>query len=103
MNMMTSSKNKLLRKGIILDLIGMSTMFIPFLGPFLDLLWAPYAAKQMNEMYEGRQGKIASIIVFIEEILPGLDFIPTFTLMWLYTFVWKKQDNRQPIKVKVED
>jgi len=100
---MNNSKNKLLRKGIILDLIGMSTMLIPFVGPFIDIIWAPYAAKQMNTMYEGRQGKIASLIVFIEELLPGLDFIPTFTLMWLYTFVWKKQPVLQPLKVKVED
>ena len=100
---MTKSKNKLLIRGIILDLIGLSTMFIPVAGPFIDLLWAPFAAKQMNDMYKGRQGKIASVIVFIEEILPGLDFIPTFTLMWLYTFVWKKQAIGQPIKVKVED
>ncbi len=100
---MTTSKNKLLKKGIILDLMGMSTMFIPVAGLFIDLLWAPYAAKQMNDMYEGKKGKIASIIVFIEEILPGLDFIPTFTLMWLYTFVWKKEDQMQPIIIEVED
>lgn len=100
---MTTSKNKLLKKGIILDLIGMSTMFIPVAGLFIDLLWAPYAAKQMNDMYKGKKGKIASIIVFIEEILPGLDFIPTFTLMWLYTFVWKKEDQMQPITIEVED
>lgn len=100
---MSNQKNKLLRKSILLDLIGMSTMFIPFAGPFIDLLWAPYAAKQMSDMYEGKKGKIASIIVFIEEILPGLDFIPTFTLMWLYTFVWKKESQMQPITVEVED
>jgi hypothetical protein len=97
---MTNNKNKLLRKGILLDLIGISTMFIPFAGMFIDLLWAPFAASQMNKMYEGKQGKIASAIVFIEEIMPGLDFIPTFTLMWLYTFVWKKQPKMQPIRVK---
>ena len=103
MNEMINSKKKLLRKGIILDLIGMSTMVIPFAGLFIDLLWAPYAAKQMKDMYKGKQGKIAAVIVFIEEILPGLDFIPTFTLMWLYTFVWNKQTDEQFIKVKVED
>lgn len=100
---MENSKNKLLRKGILLDLIGMSTMFIPVAGTIIDLLWAPYAAKQMNDMYKGKQGKIASVIVFIEEIIPGLDFIPTFTLMWLYTFVWKKQPKMQPITVEVKD
>ena len=99
---MDYSKKKLLQKGIILDLIGMSTMFIPIAGAFIDLLWAPYAAKQMSDMYEGKKGKIASVIVFIEEILPGLDFIPTFTLMWLYTFVWKKQPKMQPITVEVK-
>ncbi len=98
-----SQKNKLLRKGIILDLIGMSTLFIPGAGMFIDLLWAPYAAKQMNKMYKGKKGKIASIIVFLEEILPGFDFIPTFTLMWLYTFVWKKEkeENLNPITIEI--
>lgn len=100
---MTNQKNELLRKGIIMDLLGMATLFIPFAGPFIDLLWAPYAAKTMNDMYSGKQGKIASVVVFIEEIMPGLDFIPTFTLMWLYTFVWKKQPKMQPITVEVED
>ena len=46
---------------------------------------------------------LASIIVFIEEILPSLDFIPTFTLMWLYTFVWKKEEQIQPITIEFED
>ncbi len=83
-------KYKLLKKGILLDLIGMATMLIPFWGTIVDLIWAPYAAFQINKMYRGTQGKIAAVIVFLEEILPGLDVIPTFTLMWLYTFIWKK-------------
>ncbi len=99
---MKTSKNKLLAKGILLDLIGMSTLFFPGAGMFIDILWAPYAARQMNKMYEGRQGKIASIIVFLEEILPGLDIIPTFTLMWLYTFVWKKETLEDFESVTIE-
>ena len=100
---MNSEKNNLLKKGILLDAIGMATMFIPFAGTVIDLLWAPYAAKKMTEMYPGKKGKIASVVVFLEEIIPGLDFIPTFTLMWLYTFVWKKQPEMQPIRVEVKD
>ena len=102
---MKNSKYTLLRKGILLDALGMVTLAIPFVGPFLDILWAPYAAKKMNEMYSGTQGKVASVLVFIEELLPGMDFIPTFTLMWLYTFVWKKQKQSAPqtIEVKVYD
>ena len=90
-------KYKLLRKGILLDLIGIATMFIPFWGTIIDLIWAPFAAFQINKMYRGTQGKIAAVVVFLEEILPGLDIIPTFTLMWLYTFVWKKNAHDNPI------
>ena len=89
-------KYKLLKKGILLDLIGMATMLIPFWGAIVDLIWAPYAAFQINKMYRGTQGKIAAVIVFLEEILPGLDIIPTFTLMWLYTFIWKKNAPDDP-------
>lgn len=89
--------NKLFIKGLAYDAIGMVTIAIPLVGPFLDLLWAPYAAGKMREMYPGNKGKIASVLVFIEEILPWTDVIPTFTLMYLYTYAWKKQ----PLKPKV--
>ena len=53
-------------------------------------------------MYEGEAGKIASIVVFVEEILPISDFIPTFTLMWIYTFVWKGEKVKTPQTIEVE-
>ena len=84
------------------DALGMVTMAIPIVGPFLDILWAPYAAKKMREMYAGEQGKIASIVVFIEEVLPITDFIPTFTLMWLYTYVWQGKKAPMPQTIEVE-
>lgn len=99
---MKQLKNKLLVKGLVYDAIGMATYAIPLVGPFLDLLWAPYAAKLMSEMYPGKKGKIASAIVFLEEILPGTDVIPTFTLMWLYTFVWKKEKAGKEVVIEAE-
>jgi hypothetical protein len=100
---MKNTKFKLLRKSIIYDLVGMATMFIPIVGPFLDLIWAPIAAKKMSDMYEGTPGKIAAVIVFIEEILP-FDFVPTFTLMWLYTYMLSTEKKEmQPIEVKIND
>jgi hypothetical protein len=94
-------KNKTFAKGLVYDLAGMATVAIPLVGPFLDLLWAPYASKKMREMYPGKNGKLASVIVFIEEILPGTDVIPTFTLMYLYTHVWKR-DKVKPQIIEVE-
>ena len=95
-------KNKIFIKSIVFDVIGMATIAIPVVGPFLDIIWAPYAAKQMSEMYPGRNGKIASVFVFIEEILPFTDVIPTFTLMWLYTYVWKKEKEPKGRIIEVE-
>jgi hypothetical protein len=99
---MMRSKNKLLIKGLAFDALGMATYAIPFVGPFLDFLWAPFAAKKMSEMYPGKKGKVASALVFLEEILPGTDIIPTFTLMWIYTFVWKKEENYNDIILEAE-
>ncbi|RZS93654.1 hypothetical protein [Aquimarina brevivitae] len=99
---MQKSKYKLLRKGIIYDLIGMVSLIIPVVGPFLDLIWAPYAAKKMTEMYSGTQGKIAAVVTFIEELIPGTDFIPSFTLMWLYTFVVKGKQVQSEKKETIE-
>ncbi len=99
---MKNIKNKLLIKGLIYDAVGMATMAIPLVGPFLDLAWAPFAANKMSEMYPGKKGKIASVLVFIEEILPFTDIIPSFTLMWLYTFVWKKEPIENEIIIEAE-
>ena len=102
---MNSDKKKLLIKGLVYDAIGMASGAVPLVGGFLDLLWAPYAAKKMSTMYPGKKGKLASAIVFLEEILPFSDIIPTFTLMWLYTFVWQKEEDfgqLQPIPVRTK-
>jgi hypothetical protein len=80
----------------------MATAFIPGVGPFLDIIWAPYAAKKMTEMYEGNTGKIAAVVVFLEEILPFTDFIPTFTLMWIYSYVFAAAPKQQVQTIEVE-
>jgi len=99
---MESLKNRLLIKGVLFDLAGMATYAIPLVGPFLDIAWAPFAAKKMRDMYPGKKGKLASILVFLEEILPGTDLIPSFTLMWFYTFVWTSATSRKEIILEAE-
>ena len=98
---MINLKNNDLLKSLFYDAVGMFTTWIPVVGPFLDLIWAPYASKKMTEMYPGKKGKIASFVVFLEEILPFTDIIPTFTLMWLYTHFWKREETGELIPIRV--
>jgi len=51
-------------------------------------------------MYKGKIGQGAGILTFIEEIIPGLDVLPTFTLMWFYTYVFKPAPKSRTIEVK---
>ncbi len=86
-------KNKytLLAISIILDLIGLVSFVIPTIGEFSDIIWAPVSAYLMLKLYKGIPSKIASALVFVEEIAPWTDFIPTFTIMWIYTNFFKKE------------
>ena len=86
------SKNKKFLIGILLDVIGCVSYFIPGLGEFTDVIWAPIAGWLMTKLYKGKAGKVAGVIAFVEEAVPGLDIIPTFTLMWLYTYIIKKDE-----------
>ena len=87
-----SHKQRNLFLGILFDFIGMLSYLVPFLGEGFDLFWAPIAAYMLSSMYKGTIGKVGGIIEFLEEILPFSDFIPTFTLTWIYTYVIKKQE-----------
>lgn len=77
--------------GLVLDGIGMISFSIPLLGEFSDVIWAPIAAFLMTRMYKGRVGKVASVLTFVEEILPFTDIIPSFTLTWIYTYFFQKK------------
>ena len=78
----------------------MLSFAIPFIGEFSDLIWAPVAGWLMTRMYKGKIGQGAGILAFIEEIVPGLDIIPTFTLMWMYTYVFKRASEKRTIEAK---
>jgi hypothetical protein len=76
---------------ILLDAIG----FIPV--PIISILWAPLAGYIMTKMYKGRKGKIAGIFSFLEELLP-IDVIPTFTIMWIYSYIISKKTPEDVLK-----
>lgn len=90
----SSNKDRDLILSIILDLVGMATFLIPALGEFGDVIWAPIAAYLMTQIYKGFSGKLGGIFTFLEEIIPFTDFIPSFTIMWFYTYIIKgKKSN----------
>ncbi|MFT4684626.1 MAG: hypothetical protein ACI863_001234 [Flavobacteriales bacterium] len=90
-----NQKYKKLLLGLLFDALG----YVSFIFPFFDIVWAPLSAYLMTKLYKGRKGKIAAAITFVEEALPMFDVIPTFTLMWLYTYVFESNKVAEMLNV----
>lgn len=71
---------------IVMDIIGYATYILPVMGEFGDIVWAPISAFVFYITFGGKVGIIGGIFNFIEEAMPGLDFIPTFTLGWFWQY-----------------
>ena len=82
-----NNKTRDLVLGILFDAIGMLSFSVPLIGEFSDVIWAPFAGFLMTWMYKGTVGKLGGVVTFLEEILPFSDFIPTFTLTWIYNYI----------------
>jgi hypothetical protein len=78
---------------IFMDIIGYATYAIPFFGELGDIIWAPLSSLVFFVSFGGWKGALGGIGNFIEEILPGTDFIPSFTIMWFL---------KQPRRNKIE-
>ena len=78
---------------ILMDLIGYATYAVPLLGEIGDVFWAPISSVIFMTTFGGWRGALGGIGNFIEEILPGTDFIPSFTLMWFIHTMKKKNNN----------
>ena len=87
------NKYKKLGLSVLLDAVGLISFTIPGFGEFTDVAWAPISAWVMTKLYTGKTGKVAAVISLVEEAAPGLDVIPTFTLMWLYTYVFTAKES----------
>ncbi|ESU25121.1 hypothetical protein FEDK69T_00880 [Flavobacterium enshiense DK69] len=88
-----SSRNRNLILGIIFDLVGYASYGVPFLAEITDVVWAPIAGFVLSRMYKGTVGRVGGLLEFLEELIPGTDFIPTFTLTWIYTYLIKKEEK----------
>ena len=92
---MKDNKIKNLLLGLLFDGLGMLSFAVPGIGEFSDVIWAPIAGWLMTRMYKGKIGQAAGVVTFVEELIPGMDVVPTFTIMWIYTYLMsgKKKGN----------
>ena len=65
-----------------MDAIGYFTYAIPGIGELGDVVWAPVSGIIFAWAFGGTKGMMGGLFNFIEEALPGTDFIPSFTIMW---------------------
>ena len=69
---------------IVLDLIGMSSYLLPFVGEAFDFVWAPISGILFYFLFGMKKfGMMGGLFAIIEEISPGFDIIPTFTIAWI--------------------
>ena len=80
---------------ILMDVVGYATYAIPGLGEFADILWAPISSIIFMISFGGWKGALGGLGNFIEEILPGTDFIPSFTIMWFIQNMQRKSTTTQ--------
>jgi hypothetical protein len=73
---------------IVMDLLGCASYAVPVLGEVSDIVWAPISAFIFYCMFGGKLGAFGGVFNFLEELFPGTDFIPTFTLSWILKRIW---------------
>ena len=65
---------------LIIDTLGTSSEFIPFVGELTDIGYAPIAALALRYIFTG--SNIVFALEFVEEILPFTDILPLATICW---------------------
>lgn len=80
--------------GLLFDALGYVSFLLPGIGEFTDIIWAPVSAWLMTKLYQGKPGKIAAVVTFVEEAFPFTDVLPTFTIMWFYTYVVSAEKSK---------
>jgi hypothetical protein len=78
---------------IVMDLLGYASFTIPILGELIDLVWAPISALIYMKLFGFKKGFAGGLFNFVEELLPGLDIIPTFTITWCMQYAKRKNST----------
>ena len=86
---------------IIMDIIGYGTYALPVLGELGDAVWAPISAIIFYQAFGGMKGAFGGVFNFVEEFLPFTDFIPSFTIMWVWQYFTKSKNLPQTSNAEV--
>lgn len=84
---------------IVIDVVGLVSFLIPGVLEFFDIGWAPVSAYLLNHIYGNMW---MTVLNFVEELSPGLDFIPSALIAWAYAFrsqlkeyFWSHRERRR--------
>ncbi len=80
---------------ILLDLIGYASFAVPFFGEVIDFVWAPISAIIYWRLFGFKKGFFGGWFSMFEELMPGLDLIPTFTITWIIQFAKRNKGSFQ--------
>ncbi len=78
---------------VLMDVLGYATYIIPVFGEYADVVWAPISGFIFFRMFGGWKGALGGVFNFVEEILPGLDFIPTFSIAWIFQYMLDRKNK----------
>lgn len=83
---------------VFLDILGLVSYLIPLLGEAEDIAWAPVSAVLFYFLFGKKKfGIMGGLFSFLEQISPGLDFIPAFTIAW---FIKKREIEKARLAVE---
>lgn len=68
-----------LKTCLIIDAIGCVSYIFPPFGP----VWAVISGIIFYFLFGRKFGVLGGVFSFLEEMLPGVDLIPTFTIAWI--------------------
>lgn len=80
---------------LVMDLLGYLSYAIPFLTEIADVVWAPVSGIIFYNTFGGWRGAFGGLFNFVEEVLPGTDFVPSFTVMWLWGYFQQQKKIRE--------
>lgn len=86
-------KNTKLMLALAMDAVGMATFLVPGFAEIADIAWAPIAAVVNFLMFRGMTGMAGGAGTFLEELLPGTDWIPSFTITWGIKYIVRENQT----------